>query len=32
MAATRIYTLNRHPYQQIRPVHAERFELLPEVA
>jgi predicted nucleic acid-binding protein len=32
MAATRIYTLDRHPYQQIRPVHAERFELLPEVA
>jgi uncharacterized protein len=29
MAATRIYTLNRHPYEQIRPVHAERFELLP---
>ena len=30
MAATRIYTLNRHPYEQIRPVHAERFELLPD--
>jgi predicted nucleic acid-binding protein len=29
MAATRIYTLNPHPYEQIRPIHAERFELLP---
>jgi uncharacterized protein len=32
MAATRIYTLNRHPYQQIRPLHTDHFELLPDLA
>jgi uncharacterized protein len=32
MAATRIYTLNHHPYQQIRPLHTDHFELLPDLA
>jgi predicted nucleic acid-binding protein len=29
MAATKLYTLNRHHYERIRPAHIERFELLP---
>lgn len=29
MAAARIYTLNRHHYELVRPVHVDRFELLP---
>jgi predicted nucleic acid-binding protein len=29
MGATRIYTLNRHHFEPIRPSHVARFELLP---
>lgn len=29
MAAARIYTLNHHHYERLRPTHVERFELLP---
>lgn len=32
MAAARIYTLNRHHYERIRPQHRERFELLPDLS
>ena len=30
MGATRIYTLNRHHFEPIRPSHVARFELLPD--
>lgn len=29
MAAGRVYTLHRQHYERVRPVHVERFELLP---
>ncbi len=29
MAAGRIYTLNRRHYERVRPLHLERFDLLP---
>ena len=30
MGAVRIYTLNRRHFETMRPVHVERFELLPD--